>query len=83
MISISILNYVHSIKFEAFKLNNSFYNIMHYINLTTDYHVTIGSIVHCWEVVKRDIAGQDGKSGGRVLLTGLGLNMLFGNSKSS
>ena len=46
---------------------------MPYINLTIDCHVTIGSIVHCWEVVKRDIAGQDRKSGGRVLLTGLGL----------
>ena len=46
---------------------------MPYINLTTDCHVAIVSIVHCWEVVKKDIAGQDGKSGGGVLLTGLGL----------
>ena len=58
---------------EAFKLNNSFYDIMSYINLITDCHVAIVSIVHCWEVVKRDIAGQDRKSGGGVLLTGLGL----------
>jgi len=42
-------------------------------NLVTDYHVDIGSIVHCLEVVKMDIAGQDRKSGGGVLLTGLGL----------
>ena len=46
---------------------------MPYINLTTDCHVAIVSIVHCWEVVKKYIAGQDGKSGGGVLLTGLGL----------
>lgn len=46
---------------------------MPYINLTTDCHVAIVSIVHCWEVVKRDIAGQDRKSEGGVLLTGLGL----------
>jgi hypothetical protein len=50
-----------------------------YISLTTDCHVTIGSIVHCWEVVKMDIAGQDRKSGGGVLLTGLGLNRLSDN----
>jgi len=60
------------IKFEAFKLNNSFYNIM-FQCLTADCHVSIVSIVHCWEVVKSDIAGQDRKSGGGVLLTGLGL----------
>lgn len=46
---------------------------MYYINLITNCHVAIGSIVHCWEVVKRDIAVQDRKSGGEVLLTGLGL----------
>ena len=46
---------------------------MPYINLNTDCHVAIVSIVHCWEVAKKDIAGQDGKSGGGVLLTGLGL----------
>ncbi len=40
-----------SIKMEAFRLNNSFYDIMSY----------------------RDIAGQDRKSGGRVLITGFGL----------
>ena len=62
-----------SIKVGAFKLNNSLYGIMPYINLTTDCHVAIVSIVHCWEVVKKYIAGQDGKSGGGVLLTGLGL----------
>ena len=57
---------------EAFRLNNSFGDIMFHINLITDCHVAIVSIVHCWEVVKRDIAGQDRKSGGGVLL-GLGL----------
>jgi len=47
---------------EAFKLNNSFCDIMSYINLIRDCHVAIVSIVHCWEVAKRDIAGQDKKS---------------------
>ena len=42
------------------------------INLTPHCHVAIISIVHCWEVVKRDIAGQYRKSGGGVLLTGIG-----------
>lgn len=54
-----------SIKIDAFKLNNSFHNIVLYINLNTDCHVT-------WEVVKRDIARQNRKSGCRVLFTGLG-----------
>ena len=63
------------IKIDAFKLNDSFTNTMPYINLITNCHVTIRSIVHCWEVVTRDIVGQDRKSGGRVLLTGLGLKV--------
>ena len=37
------------------------------------YKIAIGSIVHCWEVVESDTAGQDRKSGGRVLLTSFGL----------
>jgi len=41
---------------------------MSHINLTTNCHVTIGSMVHCWEVIKRDIARQDRKSVGGVLL---------------
>jgi len=61
-----------SIKIDALKLQNSFYDIMSQC-LTTNCHVAIGSIVHCWEVVKMDIAGQDRKSRGGVLLTGLGL----------
>ena len=48
---------------EAFKLNNSFYDIMSYINLITDCHVAIVSIVHCWEVVKRDIADKTENQG--------------------
>lgn len=44
---------------EVFKLNNSFYDIVSYINLITNCYVAIVSIVHCWEFVKRDIAGQD------------------------
>ena len=62
-----------TIKIDSFKLNNSFHYIMPHINLTTDCHVAIGIIVHCWEVVKRDIVGHGRKSGGRVLLTGFGL----------
>ena len=41
-----------TIKVEVFKLHNRIYNIMPYINLTTDCHVTIGSIIHCWDIVK-------------------------------
>ena len=58
---------------EVFKLNNSFCDIVSYIYLITDCYITIVSIVHCWKVVKRDIAGQDRKSGGGVLLTDLEL----------
>jgi len=64
-----------SIKICAFKLNNSLHNIMPYINLTTDCHIAIVSIVHCWEVVKKDIAGQDGKSGDFLLFTDTNLNV--------
>jgi len=42
-------------------------------------HVAIESVVHCWEVVKKDIAGQARKSGGGVLLTDLGLKRLSEN----
>jgi hypothetical protein len=38
-----------------------------------DYYLTMGSIAYSWEVVKMDIAGQDRKSGGEVIKTGLGL----------